>query len=54
MLVVNHLNSGLPAMFDDLLIPFKEQHSSNTMGAKRCFKYPKNGNLFLWFEISSG
>ena len=54
MLVFDHLNSGPPAMFVDLLIPFNEEHSHNTMGARRCFKYPKNENLFLWFQVSSG
>ena len=33
MLVFDHLNSGLPAMFDDLFKPLKEQHSLNTRGA---------------------
>ena len=49
MLVFDHLNNSLPAIFDDLFIlPFKEQHSHNTRGAiRRCFKYPKNENLFL-------
>ena len=35
MLVFDHLNSSLPAIFDDLFIPFKEQHSHNTRGARR-------------------
>ena len=35
MLVFDHLNSSLPAIFDDLFIPFKEQHSYNTRGARR-------------------
>ena len=35
MLVFNHLNSSLPATFYDLFISFKEQHSHNTMGARR-------------------
>ena len=35
MLVFDHLNSSLPAIFDDLIIPSKEQHSHNTKGAKR-------------------
>ena len=35
MLVFDHLNSSLPAIFDDLLIPFKEQHIHNTRGARR-------------------
>ena len=42
MLVFDHLNSSLPAIFDDLFKPFKEQHSHNARGARRCFKYPKN------------
>ena len=29
------LNSSLPAIFDDLFKPFKEQHSHNTRGARR-------------------
>ena len=29
MLVFDHLNNSLPAIFDDLFIPFKEQHSHN-------------------------
>ena len=35
MLVFDHLNSSLPAIFDELLKPFKEQHSHNTRGARR-------------------
>ena len=35
MLVFDHLNSSLPAIFNDLFIPFKEQHSHNTRGARR-------------------
>ena len=35
MLVFDHLNSSLPAIFGDLFIPFKEQHSHNTRGARR-------------------
>ena len=35
MLVFDHLNSSLPAIFDDLFKPFKEQHSHNTRGARR-------------------
>ena len=35
MLVFDHLNSSLPAIFDDLFTPFKEQHSYNTRGARR-------------------
>ena len=31
MIVFDHLNSSLPAIFDDLFKPFKEQHSHNTM-----------------------
>ena len=36
MLVFNHLNSSLPAIFDDSLIPFKEPHSHNIRRARRC------------------
>ena len=35
MLVFDHLNSSPPAIFDNLFIPFKEQHSHNTWGARR-------------------
>ena len=35
MIVFDHLNSSLPAIFDDLFVPFKEQHSHNTRGARR-------------------
>ena len=35
MLVFDHLNSSLPAIFDDLFKPFKGQHSHNTRGARR-------------------
>ena len=35
MLVFDHLNSSLLAILDDLFIPFKEQHSHNTRGARR-------------------
>ena len=35
MLVFDHLNSSLPAIFDELFKPFKEQHSHNTRGARR-------------------
>ena len=35
MLVFDHLNSSLPAIFDDLFKPFKEQHNHNTRGARR-------------------
>ena len=35
MLVFDHLNSSLPAIFDDLFKAFKEQHSHNTRGARR-------------------
>ena len=54
MLVFDHLNSSLPAIFDDLFKTFKEKHSHNTRGARRCFKYLKNENLFLWLDITSG
>ena len=45
MLVFDHLNSSLPTIFDDLFKPFNIEHSHNTWGASRCFKYPiKNEN----------
>ena len=34
MLVVDHLNSSLPAIFDDLFKSFKKQHSHNTSGPR--------------------
>ena len=47
MSVFDHLNSSLPAIFDDLFKPFKEQCSHNTRVAGRfVFRYPKNENLF--------
>ena len=53
MLFLYQLNSGLPAIFDSLLIPFKEQNGHYTRGAGKntsiqlLYKYPKNENLFL-------
>ena len=35
MLVFDHLNSSLPALFDELFKSFKEQHSHNIRGARR-------------------
>ena len=35
MSVFDHLNSSLPAIFDDLFKPFKEQCSRNTRVARR-------------------
>ena len=35
ILVFDHLNSSLPAIFDDFFKPFKEQHSHNTRGERR-------------------
>ena len=37
MLVLDHLNSGLAAIFDNLFKPFKQQHSQNTRGVRECF-----------------
>ena len=34
MLVFDHLNSSLPAIFDDLFNPFKEKHRHNTWEAR--------------------
>ena len=46
-LVLDHLNIGLPAIFDNLFKPFKEQHSENTRGARRCvLNIPKMKTLF--------
>ena len=48
MLVFDHLNSNLPAMFDDLFKPFKEQHSHNTRGARRyLLNIPKLKTSFM-------
>ena len=47
MLVFDHLNSSPPAIFDDLLIPFKEQHSHNTRGARKyVLNIPKTKTSF--------
>ena len=47
MLVFDHLNSSLPAIFDDLLKPFKEQHNHNARGARRyVLKIPKMKTSF--------
>ena len=35
MIVFDHPNSSLPAIFDDLFKSFKEQHSHNTRGTRR-------------------
>ena len=35
MLVFDHLNSSLPAIFNDLFKLFKEKHSHNTSGTRR-------------------
>ena len=35
MLVFNHLNSSLPAIFDELFKPFKEQHIHSTREVRR-------------------
>ena len=57
MLVFDHLNGSLPAIFDDLFNFFKYQHSHNNRAGEDvlnipirtgCFKYPKNKNLFSW------
>ena len=51
MLVFDHLNSSLPAIFDDLFIPFKEQHSHNTRGARRyVLNIPKMKTSFYGSE----
>ena len=48
MLVFDHLNSSLPAMFDDLFKPFKEQHSHNTREARRyLLNIPKLKTSFM-------
>ena len=54
MLAFYHIKSSLPAIFDDLFKPFKEQQSQNQGSKEICFKYPTNENLFLWLQISSG
>ena len=35
MLVLDHLNASLPAIFNDLFKPCRKQHSHNTSGARR-------------------
>ena len=49
MLFSDHLNSlSLPAIFDDLLKPFKEQRSQNTRRARRyVLNTSKMKNLFF-------
>ena len=48
MLVFDHLNSSLPAIFDDLFKTFKEKHNHNTRGERRyVLNIPKMKNLFL-------
>ena len=54
MLAFYHIKSSLPAIFDDLFKPFKEQQSQNQGSKEICFKYPTSENLFLWLQISSG
>ena len=47
MLVFDHLNSSLPAIFEDLFKPFKEQHSHITRGARRyVLNIPKMKTFF--------
>ena len=53
MLVSDHLNSSLPAIFDDLFKPFKEQHSHNTRKARRYVLNIPKMKTSLWFQISS-
>ena len=53
MLVFDHLNSSLPAIFDDLFIPFKEQHSHNTRGARRYVLNIPKIKTSLWFQTSA-
>ena len=50
MLVLDHLNSILSTIFDQLFKIFKERHSHNTRGTRR---YVLNIS-FLWFQINSG
>ena len=48
MLVFDHLNSSLPALFNDLFKSFNEQHSHNTRGARRyVLKSQKWKRLFM-------
>ena len=35
MLIIDHLNSSLPTIFDNLFKPFKGQHSHSTRGARK-------------------
>ena len=54
LLIFDHLNSSLPTIYDELSKPFKEQQSQYQGSKKICFKYPKNVNFVLWFQIISG
>ena len=46
MLDFDHLNSSLPAIFDDLFKHFKEQHSHNSRAAKKALNIPKMKTSF--------
>ena len=46
MLDFDHLNSSLPAIFDDLFKHFKEQHSHNSGVAKKALNIPKMKTSF--------
>ena len=47
LLVFDHLNSSLPAIFDDFFKLFKEQHSNNTRKARRyVLNIPKKKTSF--------
>ena len=56
MLVFDHLNRSLPAVFDDLFKPFNKNSKVTIPGKQGDMLsiYPKNENLFLWFQINSG
>ena len=46
MLDFDHLNSSLPALFDDMFKHFKEQHSHNSRAAKKALNIPKMKTSF--------
>ena len=48
ILVFDHLNSSLPAIFDDWFKPFKEQHSHNRRGY--VLNIPKMKTFFMVSE----
>ena len=52
ILVFDHLNSSVPAIFGDLFKLFKEQHSHNTRGARRYVLNIPKMNTHFYGHIS--